>query len=199
MKAKCIIQRVNCFLNPHLKKPKNSAVMTCYYLKIQSLKLADRIRFKDLTSFTRLWMNLHSNLFLSKMLYREFKSEFQWWSQATILVFVVIHSMFSFVVTLPHVRKSDETLFCWYIYIFIPVCWSLVSRGNKTNRTGTDYCDLSGLDIVSLCACLSLIKQFWELFLSSLCLNSSSSFVLTVGLKYLHRHTVSHHQDQEKK
>lgn len=170
--------------------------MTCYYLKIQSLKLADRIRFKDLTSFTRLWMNLHSNLFLSKMLYSEFKSEFQWWSQAIILVFVVIHSMFSFVVTTRKKIRQNPFLL---IYIFIPVCWSLVSRGNKTNRTGTDYCDLSGLDIVSLCACLSLIKQFWELFLSSLCLNSSSSSVLTVGLKYLHRHTVRHHQDQEKK
>lgn len=100
-----------------------------------------------------------------------------------------------YVTTREKIRQNAFLL----IYIFIPVCWSLVSRGNKTNRTGTDYCDLSGLDIVSLCACLSLIKQFWELFLSSLCLNSSSSFVLTVGLKYLHRHTVSHHQDQEKK
>lgn len=100
-----------------------------------------------------------------------------------------------YVTTREKIRQNAFLL----IYIFIPVCWSLVSRGNKTNRTGTNYCDLSGLDIVSLCACLSLIKQFWELFLSSLCLNSSSSFVLTVGLKYLHRHTVSHHQDQEKK
>lgn len=66
-----------------------------------------------------------------------------------------------YVTTREKIRQNAFLL----IYIFIPVCWSLVSRGNKTNRTGTDYCDLSGLDIVSLCACLSLIKQFWELSL----------------------------------